>query len=95
MGIGVDQISFFKPNDKIQLSQDTFTSVDPNNFFAEASTLSEAETLDETIVNVDGALYYNENGVEAGFGSRGQFASVSFSISPLTSSNFDIVDKLS
>ncbi|NER05141.1 MAG: hypothetical protein F6K17_22370, partial [Okeania sp. SIO3C4] len=89
--LGVDQISFFKPNDKIQLSQTTFTAVDSSNFFGEASTLSEAETLDGTIVNVGGELYYNENGVEPGFGSGGQFASVSFSSSPLTSSNFDIV----
>ncbi|NEP80186.1 MAG: hypothetical protein F6K39_19675 [Okeania sp. SIO3B3] len=90
--LGVDQISFFKPNDKIQLSQDTFTAVDPSNFFGEASTVSEAKTLDEAIVNVGGQLYYNENGVDPGFGSGGQFASVSFSFLPLNSSNFDIVD---
>ena len=96
--LGVDTISFLKPNDKIELSKDTFTQINTaTGFFDSAPTVGQGKVKAEAIVYVPngmggGDLYYNENGTASGWGSGGKFASIGFSAGVINDSSFNIVD---
>lgn len=75
--IGVDEITDFQPGiDKIVLDAGTFTALNSNISFATVSSPEAAQTSRAllTYVSSRGALYYNANGSQSGFGSGGQFA---------------------
>lgn len=93
--LGVDTISFLKPNDKIELSKDTFTQITATGFFNSAPSEGEGKVKTQPIVYVStgmgGDLYYNENGTASGWGSGGKFASIEFHAG-VNASSFNIVD---
>lgn len=84
--MGVDLLSdFTSQKDKIVIHKDTFTAlVNPLNgllpldSFAVVSSDEIAGTSSGLIVynSTTGGLFYNQNGVEAGFGTGGQFATL-------------------
>ena len=94
--LGVDTISILKPNDKIELSKNTFTEITPTNFFDSATTEADGKVKTKPIVYVStgmgGDLYYNENGAGSDWGSGGKFASIAFSMGPVGESSFNVVD---
>ncbi|NEN88413.1 MAG: phytase [Okeania sp. SIO3H1] len=79
--IGVDEITdFVVGQDKILLSQTTFTAInDIETEFATVTTNNAAATSDAVIVynSNSGALFYNPNGSAGGFGDGAQFATLS------------------
>ena len=85
-----------KPNDKIELSKDTFTQITATGFFKSAPSEAEGKVKTEPIVYVStgtgGDLYYNENGDASGWGSGGKFASIGFNLGVINDSSFNIVD---
>ncbi|MDE5071738.1 MAG: hypothetical protein O4806_07710 [Trichodesmium sp. St5_bin8] len=94
--LGVDTISFLKPNDKIELSKDTFTQITAaTGFFNLAPNEGEGKVKTQPIVyvptGIGGDLYYNQNGIGSGWGSGGKFASIDFSMG-VNESSFNIVD---
>ncbi len=90
--IGTDIIEDFEALDKIVLDKTTFAAleVEPVSFDS-TSSRTRAEKSSALIVydRSSGALYYNENGREAGFGSGGQFATLTNKFL-LTASNFAV-----
>jgi Ca2+-binding RTX toxin-like protein len=89
---GVDRINDFVPDeDLIGLSKATFTKVGRNldRAFAIVTDDAATETNKATIVyNVsNGKLFYNNNGIDPGFGEGGQFASI-FGQPALSAENF-------
>jgi Ca2+-binding RTX toxin-like protein len=80
-GQGVDRITDFeKGRDKLVLDRGTFTELRGRlgNQFAAVSSLSQAQTSPAliTYIRSSGRLYYNANGINAGFGTGGQFANL-------------------
>lgn len=79
--IGVDVINDFTPGvDSIVLDRTTFTRLTGSALrpkqFASVRTVKQAKSSRAliTYVRSTGALFYNENGIRAGFGKGGQFA---------------------
>ncbi|MBD2028280.1 Calx-beta domain-containing protein [Leptolyngbya sp. FACHB-711] len=90
--MGVDQISDFKKGeDKIVLDRTTYTKL-RQPLFASVKNAAQARTSDASITYLrsTGALFYNENGGKAGFGSGGQFADLANGLN-LTKSDLVIV----
>ena len=97
--IGTDRITDFNiGQDRILLDLDTFTALDSSadaglseDDFATVSSESDAETAEAAIVynSVSGALYYNTNGSEDGFGIGAEFANLDNS-PVLAASNFQL-----
>jgi serralysin len=90
--LGIDRINDFVPDeDLIGLSKATFTKVGRNldRAFATVTDDTAAETNKAAIVyNVsNGKLFYNNNGIDPGFGEGGQFASI-FGQPALSAENF-------
>lgn len=85
--IGIDVIQFFSHNyDIIVLDKTTFTTISSavgtgfsnKSEFAVVGSKSAAETSTADIIynSMNGNLFYNPNGSEAGFGTGGQFAAL-------------------
>lgn len=98
--IGIDSIAGFTiGEDKIVLDKTTFnnlTSAVGNGFsvaseFTRVTTDTDASSSSALIVfnSTSGALFYNQNGIDDGFGTGGQFATIS-SASSLDTINFVI-----
>lgn len=79
--IGVDEITdFVVSQDKILLSQTTFTAINSiATEFATVTSNNAAATSDAVIVynSNNGGLFYNTNGSDGGFGDGGRFATLS------------------
>ncbi|MDE5076935.1 MAG: calcium-binding protein, partial [Trichodesmium sp. St2_bin6] len=97
--IGTDRITDFNiGQDIILLDLDTFTALDSSadaglseDDFATVSSAGDAATAEAAIVynSVSGALYYNTNGSEDGFGIGAEFANLDNS-PDLAASNFQL-----
>lgn len=77
---GVDRITdFTRSQDKITLDRYLFPKLGRRLSFSTVKTRSEAQRSRSIITYIQrtGSLYYNENGVRAGFGTGGQFADLS------------------
>lgn len=77
--IGVATITDFSlDDDRIVLSRRTFNSLKGKSF-ASVKTLKEAKNSKATLTYIakTGALFYNQNGRESGFGTGGKFADLS------------------
>ncbi len=93
--LGVDRINDFTPGeDSIGLSKATFTNLGRNvacNFATvtddAAAEISAAEIVYDT---TNGKLFYNTNGIDAGFGDGGQFASL-FGQPALSAQDFKLI----
>jgi Ca2+-binding RTX toxin-like protein len=91
--IGIDRLTDFGRTagntDKITLSSNTFNA---GKSFANVATDALAATSGAfiTFSTGTGNLFYNQNGVDAGFGSGGQFATVN-NVSSLLATDFAIV----
>lgn len=75
--LGVDRIEDFETGrDKIILDRGTFTALGRKVSFASVDDSTEAATSNAIITHIrsNGALYYNENGAQAGLGAGGLFA---------------------
>jgi Ca2+-binding RTX toxin-like protein len=76
--MSIDQITDFRRvQDKIVLDKTTFTAITgQRTSFASVATVAQAETSSSliTYIRQTGALFYNPNRNQAGFGSGGQFA---------------------
>lgn len=76
--IGIDRITDFRrTQDKIVLDKTTFTAIAGQRIsFASVGTVAQAETSTALVAYIrsTGALFYNPNRNQAGFGSGGQFA---------------------
>jgi Subtilase family/RTX calcium-binding nonapeptide repeat (4 copies) len=93
--LGVDRINDFTPGeDLIGLSKATFTNLcqDFASNFATVTDDASAETSATAIVynTSNGKLFYNTNGVNAGFGDGAQFASL-FGQPALSAQDFKLV----
>ncbi|MDY7004439.1 MAG: DUF4347 domain-containing protein [Cyanobacteriota bacterium] len=79
--IGIDEITdFVSGQDQILLDQNTFTAInDIETEFATVTSNNAASTSDAVIVynSNNGALFYNTNGSDGGFGDGAQFATLS------------------
>jgi hypothetical protein len=88
--MGVDVITDFTTGqDKIQLNG--FDGLTPGSFsFASVTSDQQAATSGATIVynSTNGSLFYNQDGATDGFGSGGQFASLSPNLT-LTANDFN------
>lgn len=75
--LGIDQITDFRKGDKIVLDRTTFGSLTSQQI-AIAKDDQAAETSDGKIAysQATGKLFFNSNGLAAGFGAGGQFALV-------------------
>jgi Ca2+-binding RTX toxin-like protein len=95
--MGVDIITDFVPGtDTINLDRTTFTKlasgVLPSTKFAAVGTLQQAQNRNALITYIQstGALFYNENGAAAGFGTGGQFADLTNGLI-LRNTNFAVI----
>ncbi len=90
--IGVDTIEDFEVSDKIVLDKNTFTALGNGALSFSSTTSNRRAERSRALIIYDrstGALYYNENGREAGFGSGGQFTVLTNKFQ-LTASDFVI-----
>src|SRR5919199_242494 len=89
--MGVDTITdFTSGQDQLLLDSFTFQGLTPNNFvFASVTSDQQAATSEANIVynSTNGSLFYNQYGVTDGFGSGGQFATLSPNLA-LTANDF-------
>jgi serralysin len=93
--LGIDNINDFVPGeDLIGLSKATFTNVSKNfsRVFATVTDDAAAEISQASIIynTNNGKLFYNTNGIDAGFGEGGQFANI-FGQPALSAENFILV----
>lgn len=93
--LGIDNVNDFVPDeDLIGLSKATFTNIGRNfaRAFATVTDDVAAETSQASIIynTNNGRLFYNTNGVDAGFDEGGQFANV-FGQPALSAENFILV----
>jgi serralysin len=93
--LGIDRINDFTlGEDLIGLSKATFTNIteDFSSVFETVANDAAAEMSKASIVynSINGNLFYNKNGSEAGFGEGGQFANF-FGQPALSSENFILV----
>jgi serralysin len=82
---GIDQITDFKKGDKIILDRTTFGAITLQQIIIVKDDTS-AETIGGQIAysQATGSLFFDTNGLEAGFGTGGQFARVDSNNNPLT-----------
>jgi Ca2+-binding RTX toxin-like protein len=92
---GIDTIADFKRGeDKIVLARKTFSELGNRVSFSTVNSATEAQTSAAVITYIrsTGKLFYNANGEAAGFGSGGQFATLTRSAS-LHGSDFAVLQK--
>lgn len=87
--IGIDIITDFVSGvDKIVLDKTTFNALSSLSFASVASVATaQTSSAKITYIQATGSLFYNQNGVTAGFGTGSQFANLTDGLS-LTTSDF-------